>query len=196
MRGRRASGRPAPRILAAARAFSLALVLALALGAASAGCRSDRDEDLKPPPGFHLPPAQAPGRVPLRAHRVRYLEGFSPVEQNPAMTWRWMGRRGAIELPRAAGAMTLRLVGWVPLELLAGPPRVRLTLGGHLIDSFVQTVTDVRKEYTIDQGLAVGAARLTLILEVSQTGRAPGDARDLGLAINSLDWQSASPTAP
>jgi hypothetical protein len=161
-------------------------------------CTGRRGADLKPPAGFAAPPPGGPKMVPLRAHRIEFREGFFPPEQDGSgKIWRWMGRRGVIELPRAPDrAMTLRLAGWVPLELFPASARVRLTLDQRELDSFVPTSRDVDRTYTILQGPTRGAARPVLVLEVSQTGRAPNDARDLGLAISSVDWQSASPAAP
>ena len=132
----------------------------------------------------------------MRSEQIQFGDGFYPPERDAAgNTWRWMGRRGVVELPRARSVMTLRLTGWVPLELFRAAPRVRLTLDGHEIDNFVPLMRDVRKEYIVGQALTA-ATRPTLVLEVSQSGQAPGDARQLGLAISFLDWQAASPVAP
>jgi hypothetical protein len=162
------------------------------------GACSDRPSDLQPPVGFSPPPPAAPGKIPLRVHRIFYHEGFFGLEREAATgkTWRWMGRRGVIQLPVAGAAMTLRIAGWVPLELLPPAPQVRLTLNQHALDSFVPSMRDFDKEYLIGQGLIGSAARPTLIIEVSGAGRAVGDPRELGLAISSLDWQPASPVAP
>jgi hypothetical protein len=176
------------------------LFMVLGATCATAACNgrpADRHTDLQPPPGFTPPPPAPPGKIPLRVHRIFYGEGFFPPERDAAgKSWRWMGRRGVIRLPPAAETMTLRLSGWVPLELLSAAPRVRLTLNQHALDSFVPSMRDLRKEYLIDQGLIAGAARPTLTLEVSEVGQAPGDSRALGLAISSLDWHAASPAAP
>ena len=90
-----------PRIPGRRPGALAALALALTLG----GCADARRADLLPPPGFQPPPAQAPRKIPLRAHRIFYQDGFFPPEQDGH------GYQLALDGPAGCGAAAPRQLG-------------------------------------------------------------------------------------
>jgi hypothetical protein len=174
-----------------------ALVLAACAAAATAaGCagRADRG-DLQPPPDFVPPPVRPLQRGPLRADRLGFGLGFFPLEVGgDGSTWRWMGTHGEIRLDNDGHPRRLRLRGWLPLEFLDGrAPSIRLSVDGKPIDSFEG------KDRALDRVVRVGpeqlgaAATVLLTIETSLTARVAGDPRDLGIAVQGVDWGAAPP---
>ena len=89
--------------------------------------------------------------------------------------------------------MMLRLTGWVPLELFAASPEVRLTLNGQPVDRSSSPAPAICVKNTASPApMLAGATRPVLVVEISRSGVAPGDTRELGLAISSLDWLLAA----
>jgi len=172
---------------------------ALALG----GCEqpSEQTADLKPPPGFSPPPVQTPQKVPLRADRVDFGTGFSSVEHDRGNTWRWMGARGEVHLGYrmvvAEGSTgrpyRLRVVGWFARDEMKRAPTIRITLGGQLVGSFSPEGDNFDQAWTVPVDLARTAANAPLVIETDTVVHAPGDSRDLGLAISAIDWRPLPP---
>lgn len=170
-------------------ASSLAAVAALALVGGAACTSRGGHEDLLPPPDF-VPPAIRPLRVSTGHGQLGFGNGFFAQEwDSEGHTWRWTGARGEIRFENDGKSHRLRLTGWVPLELLSAPPTVRLTMGDHLVDSFVATERTLRKEYSLGPGDLGTAPVAVLVIETSTTARAPNDLRDLGVAIEQVGWQ-------
>lgn len=164
-----------------------AIVLGMALIAVS--CADPQDADLQPPPGFVPPPLRPLKKGPLH-DRLVFGQGFSPMEWGTdARTWHWMGAHGEIRLQNNARLRKLRIVGWFPLEFLKEPPTIRISLGDHLLDTFVARDRTLRKEYSVGADLLGSAPSTRLIIETSATARAPGDTRDLGVSIEQVGWQ-------
>jgi len=182
----------------AARRWVLAGALALGGCARSGGDMAD----LQPPPGFTPPPVRPLRKAPLRADRLGFGLGFWPAEHDESKTWYWMGARGEVRLApreqtgdggaRAAGPHRLRIVGRVLRDRMPRAPTLRITLGGHLLASFEPADAAVDWAMTVGADVARAAASAPLVIETDTTVRVPGDPRDLGLAIDALDWQPLS----
>lgn len=173
--------------------LGLALVVTLGPALGLTACTpADRHEDLRPPPDFVPPPIR-----PLRVVAPQGLLGFGPGFFGPEWEgagpdmrrWRWMGAHGEVRFENDHRPHTLRLAGWVPLELLGAPPTVTLRLGDHTLDKFVADERSLRKEYAIDPAWLGGQGFVVLVIETSTTARAPNDSRDLGLAIEHVGWR-------
>jgi hypothetical protein len=171
----------------------LAAMTALAIGGAAAtgtSCaRPASGEDLRPPPGFAAPAVRPLQKAPLRAHRLEFGAGFSPLEVGPdGTTWRWMGSHGEIRLTNDAGRRHELRVRARLFEGLARPPSIRIAVNGHVLDSFQATGPTLDRRYTVEAEIVAAASQPGLTIDTSETGNAPDDPRDLGLAVERLDW--------
>lgn len=168
---------------------------ALALG--GCGQPSELAADLKPPPGFSPPPVQTPKKVPLRADRLDFGNGFASLEHDRGSSWRWMGARGEVRLGRrmlaaegsAARSYRLRIVGWFGRDKMQRAPTIRVTLGDRLVGSFSPEGDSFDQAWTVAADLARTTADAPLVIETDTVVHAPGDDRDLGLAISAIDFQ-------
>lgn len=173
-----------------ARAAGLAGALAIAAAAGAGAYRGrEADADLQPPAGFTPPPLRPLQVNPPGSGRLGFGQGFYPVEVGPkGETWRWMRERGEVRLPQRGARCRLHITGWIPLEFLTEPPTIRISLQGHLIDSFRQTERALDRQYQVDPDLLGQQPSLLLVLETSHTAQAPRDPRDLGISIEKLSW--------
>ena len=153
--------------------------LALSGGCAAAGRAED---ELEPPPGFVAPVVRPLKAGPIYG-RVGLGRGFWPMELADGKTWRWMAGRGEVRLPNRQVAQRLRVRGWLPLEFLAGPPTIQLTLQTRVLDRFVARDRQLNREYLVQPEQLGSGPFVVLLIETSATARAPGDTRDLGIAI-------------
>ena len=185
------------RPMGASTGATLALIGLLAGGCARTPISSTwDDEDLQPPPGFVPPPVRALAPIPLH-ERLGFVRGFWPLEFGPAgKTWHWMGSHGEIQLQNNHRQQRLRLLGWLPLEFLTTPPTVRITLGDHVVDTFVGSAYVLDREYLVEPGWLGDGPTVTLAIDTSATIRAPGDTRELGVSIESVTWRDAPPPPP
>ena len=122
----------------------------------------------------------------LRAVPPRFGPGFYA----PEGSWRWMGKRGEIVLSRLPGEGRIRLRGWAPTELLKSSPTLHVTFGGQVLDDFVVPAGHFEREWRIPLSMQAAPSTL-LVLETSATAFAPGDVRELGFSVESLEWTSA-----
>jgi len=161
----------------------------LPLSCAGAGA----DTDLQPPPNY-VPPVVHPLQGLQGGSldgQLRFLHGFWPLELAEDKSWRWMDDRGEIRLPNRHKRQRLRIVGWLPLEFLGRPPTIQITLGTHLLDRFVGAEGQLNREYLVGPELLGEAASALLVIETSATAVVPGDPRDLGFAIEAIEWRDA-----
>jgi len=123
------------------------------------------------------------------AGTVHYLDGWYDEESNGQELWRWMGRRGRLELQPIATGGELRFSASVPIT--AEPaPQVTITIDGRPMESFVASTGSFSRRYT----LAPSPSSHVVMLEVSgvvnpSRQHLSADARDLGLQISALSWQ-------
>jgi hypothetical protein len=172
------------------RSATLASLLLCVSGALSFSCAaSGNDEDLKPPPDFVPPPVVSLRTNPAGPERLGFREGFYPPEVGEGRTWRWMGSRGEVRLSNDGSVRRLRIVGWIPTELMKDFPAVRISMGGRTIGSFVESKREFEGSFVVVPDILGTAPSVTLVIETSQTVRAPGDPRDLGISIERVDWE-------
>lgn len=119
---------------------------------------------------------------------VEYGEGWHHPEQLGDHAWRWMGRRGEINLSPSSSSRDVTLRFFVPLYDLPSPPVIRIEFNGREIDRFTPTEAEVVRTVTIEGG-AAGDHRLAIetsdVVNLKQRGRGD-DARDLGLRLWSI----------
>jgi hypothetical protein len=149
-----------------------------------------QEQDLKPPRGFVPPPASPPKKLPL-GPRTRYGEGFYPTESNAGGRWSWIGRRGELQIAPENGRPRLRVSGFFPSELAHTPPTIRISFEDRLLDTFVGDKGEFDKTYTVPPELLTDRPWTRVVIETSATTRAPGDARDLGVGVRTVEWESA-----
>ena len=120
---------------------------------------------------------------------ARFVDGWYGEEVTPQGAWRWMGAHGRIELPEIRGAARLRMRFFVPLHVIHAVPVVAIRRNGTLVktievrDPFVDVVLD----------FASAAGPQTIDIDTSRVvnplrEHLGGDARDLGLRLDQLEW--------
>ncbi|MBZ5724286.1 MAG: hypothetical protein LAP87_04755 [Acidobacteriia bacterium] len=124
-----------------------------------------------------------PARIDVASPLTSYLLGpeWYPVDGNH----RWIPKRATLRIAGASAAgQKLYLSGYCPDELTRGGPlTVTVTVEGSTQSA---ALPPGRNDFELAFPLpasAVGKPELHVTVEVSRTIRAPGDARDLGLAI-------------
>jgi hypothetical protein len=161
----------------------LSLVAALPLAAA---CRHDDDRDLLPPPGYAMP-----GFVSLSGDgEAQFTNGWYPLESDAAgQSWRWMGKRGEIQLHNQGSEMKLRIGGWAPTELLSTAPTMRVSINSHELESFTAPKGQFTKTWNVPRTLQGEGEKSVLLIETSIAAKPPGDNRELGYALTQLVWE-------
>lgn len=125
---------------------------------------------------------------------VWFDEGWYPLETEPfgnifGKAWRWMGATSTTKLRVVDAADTkLRVVGWVPYDLVHSPPTVRFTIDGRQVGFHVWPRGEVTFDMTIPKAMLEGARFVTLTITSSSVGQPRDDARLLGFALTSLRW--------
>ncbi len=121
--------------------------------------------------------------VPLTG--ILFGEGFYDEEKATGGSWRWMGRRGVINLPPTDTAAHLRLRLFVPSSAT-----LRISLNGRIFDTIQTEGVEVEREYTVSPR-ADSPNQLTIETDRVVNLRATGlgtDARDLGARLDDLEW--------
>lgn len=113
------------------------------------------------------------------------------MEMAANKTWRWMADRGEVRLPNRHVRQRLRIFGWVPLELLAGPPTIQITLQDHQLDRFVASERNLNRQFFVKREQLGDRPFAVLLIETSATAHAPGDTRRLGISIEGIEWEDA-----
>jgi hypothetical protein len=165
------------------RWLRLPLVGALLLTAA---CRHDDDRDLLPPPGYALP-----GFVSLSGDgEAQFTSGWHQLESDAAgQSWRWMSKRGEIQLHNQGSEMKLRIGGWAPTELLSTAPTMRVSINGHELESFTAPKGHFMKTWTVPRASQKESEKSVLLIETSIAAKPPEDNRELGYALTQLVWE-------
>ncbi len=121
---------------------------------------------------------------------IVFREGWYDEEGTTAGIWRWMGRRASADLPPVPGRARLRLDLYVPLDALAVPPTLTISIDGHVLERFRPTSSSVEREWMVD-GIGAASRRLTIETDgVVQPGGSNRDARTLGVRVNSIGWEA------
>jgi hypothetical protein len=103
--------------------------------------------------------------------------------------WRWMARRGAIELPPVAGPARLNLLLFTPLNVLHGRPVIIIRLNGVVARRF--RPVDALSELSLDaapRGLSTIVEIETDRIVNPRRENVGADDRDLGLRLDRLEW--------
>lgn len=125
--------------------------------------------------------------------RAPSVASFPGGQRGTVHCQRWMGSRGEVHLSNDGSARRLRITGWIPVELMKERPAIRISVGAHVVDSFVESRRDFEWTYAVGPDVLGTAPSVTLDIETSKTVQPPGDPRDLGIAIERVDWESARP---
>lgn len=128
-----------------------------------------------------------------------YGEGFHEPELDNARAraWRWMGDRAAIEVPQAAGDVTLVLRGESPLMYFAEPSILEVRAGEQLLGR-----VELRADFTVRLGVLAStleAAGGRLVLTTTQAfapadREGSADRRRLGLRLFEVDLAAGLPS--
>ncbi len=126
------------------------------------------------------------------ASQVRFGNGWHDEESSDRQVWRWMGARGSVLFPPADGNVRLSLRFYVPLDVMPSPASVTIfiALNGRTVDQFVATQDTIERNYDVParptgpNELVIGTNR---IVNPAKQGIG-GDARDLGLRLDSILW--------
>lgn len=126
---------------------------------------------------------------------VQFLDGWYDAEETATSTWRWMGRRARLILPRSAARMRLELRFFVPLHVLPGRPVVEVRLNGTVLDRIVATQSFVERRYEVPSSPNTSNE---LVIETDRIinpllARVGDDGRDLGLRLEALQWIALDP---
>jgi hypothetical protein len=117
---------------------------------------------------------------------VFFGSGWYQIEWDTNDTWRWMDRRSSTMLPPLGGACELRIRYSVPVDVAGHPIRVAFSINGVGVGNVTATAVDNEARFVVR---ARGNAPNILRIEVSDTIRAPGDVRNLGLRLWSWGWR-------
>jgi hypothetical protein len=122
---------------------------------------------------------------------VSFREGWYGPEPGGEGALRWMGRRSTTLLQpfrRLDAVISLRF--HVPVDALASPPTIRLSMNGSVIDTFTAIRPDYERKYRVHPR---SEGQNDLVIETSEAvnlrtlGRGD-DARDLGLRLDGIAW--------
>ena len=159
----------------------------LAVVLAMASCQSNEDKDLLPPIGYS-PEAFA---ALEGDERVQFVKGWYDVESGTTgQSWRWMSKQGEIHLRNQGKDMKLRLLGWVPLDLLPAPPTLRITINGKELEQLTPPKGHFTREYKIPSSLQGTGEKSMLLIESSAAAKPPQDTRELGYSLVNIVWEA------
>jgi hypothetical protein len=119
-----------------------------------------------------------------------YASLLGPEWHQLEQHFRWMPKRATVKLsgPTSTGEK-LYVTGYVPAMLLqSGPLELNVSAGGRGLGSAMLQQPD--QMFSLEFALApelVGQAQLDIALEVNRTAHAPGDPRELGLIVQSVE---------
>jgi hypothetical protein len=122
---------------------------------------------------------------------IGFVDGWYDQESSGNDTWRWMGRRAAVELPPLKGPVRLRLDIAVPIDCTPAPPTVYVRLNGSPVGEIRPRTIDVVAEF---DATATRPTTNILEFEVSEVcnPKRQGvgeDGRDLGLLLRDVTWR-------
>ena len=126
--------------------------------------------------------------VPL-TETAQFGEGWYDAEDTGTTVWRWMSGHGMILLPPIAGRSRLRLRLFVPLNVMKLPPSIVVRVNDAIIaavrprSSFV----DIEQEFTANAGVRTIDITTDHVINPLRE-HLSGDARDLGVRLDSLEW--------
>lgn len=121
--------------------------------------------------------------VPLTG--IRFGDGWYALEKGNGNAWRWMGRRGVIELPPTNSPAKLRFRLFIP-----NAATISVRFNGRPLDTIRADSIVVEREYALTPRADV-ANQVTIETDAVVNPRAAGlgsDSRDLGARLDQLQW--------
>jgi hypothetical protein len=130
------------------------------------------------------------GVLPLTGE-TRFGNGWYGPEATPKSAWQWMAARGTIELPPIARKARLRLRIFVPLHVMRTTPSIIIRMDGSVIATIAvrQPFIDFVQEFPPAPGARVLELSTNVIVNPLRE-HLGGDARDLGLRLDDLQWSA------
>ena len=107
---------------------------------------------------------------------------------------RWMPATATATLRPLPGKARLFVRFYVPVDTLAAPPTIEVTVNAKVVDRFTATEAGVEKSWIVDSRRdRPNDLRITTsgVVNPARMGRS-ADTRDLGLRIDALSWTSAN----
>jgi len=121
--------------------------------------------------------------VPLTG--IRFGDGWYGEEKQSGHAWRWMGRRGVVDLPPTDSSAKLRFRLFIPDHAT-----ISVRFNGRLLDTIDADRITVDREYSLTPR-ADAVNQLTIETDAVVNPRAAGlgnDPRDLGARLDQLEW--------
>lgn len=129
--------------------------------------------------------------VPL-CPQMRFGEGWYGEERAGLRSFRWMAARGSVLLsPRKDSRARLKLLGYIPIDGMPGPPTVTIATGGIAIEQFVATDPVFERTYDIPSTFHELEIRVERVVNPKRQGLG-SDPRDLGLRLDAIAWSEIS----
>lgn len=126
-----------------------------------------------------------------------FADGWYPAEhdQKSGGAWRYMDRRGIIRLrtvpgnAKTASDMEFKLAGWVHWEHV-GERYIQLefAVNGHVLGRFDPPKKSFEHTIFVPRFLLEQSEYVDFVITATNTTRAPGDARDLGMGTSGFHW--------
>lgn len=132
---------------------------------------------------------------------VRYYRGFYPMDWDKSGAWRWMGRKGIIQLrtnpdhyPKVID-MQIEIFGWVPFDdSLIKKYHFEYSVNGHVLDEYDPDSAKLfSRKIFVPKELLEHSEWVDFVVNVSETYRPAGDTRDIGFATTGVFWTPAGP---
>lgn len=120
---------------------------------------------------------------------VQFGAGFYDAEQNGAETFRWMGREGRAVLPAVPGSGVLAMRIYIPVDTIQPPPTIEVRVNGAVLERFVSNEAFVEKTWRIASRQNAPNELVLATSDAVTPGN--GDARQLGLRVDSMSWLPA-----
>lgn len=139
----------------------------------------------------------AAGSAGCSAQPFTFGDGFYAEEPSlDGSTFRWMSESGSIALQPGTSDMVLELAFDVPLDQLAAPPTVTISLNGAPLERIAVTDKAFTRRYEVPQASQTPGTNLQLRIQTSETfvprerDSASADARRLGLIVSRVEWRA------
>lgn len=129
--------------------------------------------------------------------QARFGDGWYDAEKRRRGVWRWMSGHATIQLPAIDGRARLRLRMFVPLNVMKSAPSIVVRVNGTVIAAVKATTEFV----DVVQDFDAAAGGRTVEIETDHVvnplrQHLSGDARDLGLRLDRLDWTAIDRQVP
>jgi hypothetical protein len=121
---------------------------------------------------------------------ARFDDGWYGPEVTKRSAWRWMAGRGSIELPPIDGRARLRLRIFVPLHVMHSAPAIAVLMNGTPVATIVAREPFIDFVHEFEPGQRTLELSTNVVVNPLRE-HLGGDARDLGLRLDALEWTAA-----